>query len=276
MTTKACLQVERPGNLYREKDEQLMPKTIIAANWKMNKTVREAVEFLNGLNHAFPEPVDREIIVAPPFTALYAVGSAAKGTAIRIAAQNLYWKPEGAFTGEISAAMLVDTGCDYVIIGHSERRHIFGESDDEVGLKIARALEFNLKPIFCVGETLDERESNRTFEVLERQLKGGLNKIPSGDIQHIVIAYEPVWAIGTGKTAKPEQAQEVHQFLRQKVATIYSEPVAADLAILYGGSVNPGNIESIMAQQDINGALVGGASLDLKSFIQLVNFKAKA
>ena len=249
-----------------------MPKTIIAANWKMNKTIREAVEFMNGLIQAFPEPVGREIIVAPPFTALYAVGSAAKGTAIRIAAQNLYWKPEGAFTGEVSAAMLVETGCDYVIIGHSERRHIFGETDDEVGLKIARAIEFNLKPIFCVGETLEEREANRTFEVLERQLKGGLNKIPSSDIQNIVIAYEPVWAIGTGKTAKPEQAQEVHAFLRQKVAAIYSGPVAADLSILYGGSVNPGNIAGIMAQQDINGALVGGASLDVKSFIQLINF----
>ncbi len=251
-----------------------MPKPILAANWKMHKTVRETTEFINGLVRAFPEPIDRDIVVAPPFTALYAAGCAAAGTAVRIAAQNVYWEDKGAFTGEVSAAMLAEAGCTYVIIGHSERRHLFRESDEETGRKIKKALEFKLKPIFCVGETLQEREAEKTFEVVGRQLKGGLNKIASGDIQSIVIAYEPVWAIGTGRTATPDQAEEVHRFIRRELTSALGEVAASETPILYGGSVNPGNINGIMAQPDVNGALVGGASLDLDSFIRIINFQS--
>ncbi len=251
-----------------------MPKPILAANWKMNKTVRETAEFINGLVRVFPKPIDREIVVAPPFTALYAGACAAAGTAVRIAAQNLYWEDKGAFTGEVSAAMLAEFGCTYVIIGHSERRHLFGETDEQTGRKIKKALEFRLKPIFCVGETLEEREAERTFEVIGRQLKGGLNKIASGDIESIVIAYEPVWAIGTGKTATPDQAEEVHRFIRRELKSMVGGSSASETAILYGGSVNPGNIDGIMAQPDVNGALVGGASLDLDSFIRIINFQS--
>ena len=238
----------------------------------MNKTLAEATDFINGLLRTFPEPMDRDIIIAPAFTALYAMCCAAKGTAVRIAAQNVFWREEGAYTGEVSAAMLKEVGCDYVIIGHSERRQLFAETDQDVNRKILSALAAGLKAIVCIGETLEERESGQTFIIIEHQLKEGLNKINSDDIQHIVFAYEPVWAIGTGKTAKPEQAQEVHNFIRRQIGSMIGSTAASEVVILYGGSVNSENISSIMAEPDINGALVGGASLDLESFIRIVNY----
>ncbi len=245
-----------------------MVKPIIAANWKMNKTVRESVDFINELVRELSGSKitdEREVVVAPPFTAIYAASCAARGSAVRISAQNMYWEKEGAFTGEVSAPMLVESGCEYVILGHSERRHIFGETDEQINRKILKALEHKLKPIFCVGETLDERKAEQTFKVIERQLKGGLDRLSAEDMKRTVIAYEPVWAIGTGVTATPEQAEEVHQFIRKQIKS-------AEVPILYGGSVNPANIGSLMAQPNINGGLVGGASLKVDSFLKLIRF----
>jgi triosephosphate isomerase len=250
-----------------------MRRPFIAANWKMNKTIKESIDFLDKLIRIFPEPTDRDIIIAPPFTALHASRCAVEGTDIRISAQNLYWESEGAFTGEISAAMLVESGCEYVIIGHSERRHLFHESNENVNRKIVKALQADLKPIFCIGETLDERESDQTYKIIEKQLKEGLNNISSNDIQKIVVAYEPVWAIGTGRTAEPEQANEVQSFVRNVIKSKFGES-ASEITILYGGSVNPGNIDGIMFQPDIDGVLVGGASLNIDSFIRIINFQA--
>lgn len=253
-----------------------MRKPVIVANWKMNKTVRESVEFINSLVRTFPDPIDREIIIAPPFTALYAVCCAAAKTTVKVAAQNVYWQKEGAYTGEISAGMLAEAGCNSVIIGHSERRRLFSETDEEINRKIAVALQYDLKPILCIGETLGERQSDRTFDVIESQLKRGLNNIESDDIDAILIAYEPVWAIGTGKTAKPEQAQEVHRFIRKQIEADYGNRIASELVILYGGSVNTGNIDNLMRESDIDGVLVGGASLNPDSLTRIINFHTGA
>ncbi|MFB3926652.1 MAG: triose-phosphate isomerase [Syntrophales bacterium] len=249
-----------------------MTRPLIAANWKMHKTVRESTDFMEGLIKAFAQPTDRDIVVAPPFTAIHAVSKIARGTAVGIAAQNMFWEKEGAYTGEISAPMLVEAGCEYVIIGHSERRRCFGEDDPGINRKIKKALEFGLRPIFCLGESLEEREGGKTFPVIERQIREGLNNIPTNDIERIIIAYEPVWAIGTGKTATPDQAEQAHFFIRTEMAKICGKEMASRLAIIYGGSVSPANIGGLMAEPDINGALVGGASLDLESFIRIVRF----
>ncbi len=213
-----------------------------------------------------------EIVVAPPFTALAAAVEAAKGTAIAIAAQNVHWEKEGAFTGEVSTRMLVETGCRAVIIGHSERRQFFGDTDDWVNRKTKAALEAGLTPIVCVGELLSEREGNLTHAVLKRQFEGGLGALTGADFSRILLAYEPVWAIGTGRTATPEIAADAHRYLRELAAQHFTHERASALRILYGGSVKPDNIRGLMAQVEIDGALVGGASLDPQSFAAIVNF----
>jgi triosephosphate isomerase len=248
-------------------------KPIIAGNWKMNKTTAEARDLAAGLAPLVAGAKDREIVLAPAFTALQAVAGAIKGTNMSLAAQNLHWEEKGAYTGEISAEMLLELGCKYVIIGHSERRQYFGETDEGVNRKVKQALKKGLLPIMCVGETLAEREAGRLNEIINRQVTGGLKDVSVDDMKKVVIAYEPVWAIGTGKTATPEQAQEVHALIRQKVKTLYSAEIAEGLRIQYGGSVTPDNVSALMAKPDIDGALVGGASLKPESFAALVNYK---
>jgi triosephosphate isomerase len=245
----------------------------IAGNWKMNKTVGEALDLVRELKTAISGVKEVEVAVAPPFTALDAVRKEIEGSSIRLAAQNLYWEEKGAFTGEISPPMLKEVGCQYVIIGHSERRQLFGESDETVNRRINAALAKGLKVIFCIGETLKEREEGRTFSVIERQIEGGLKGLGGKETTNMVIAYEPVWAIGTGKTATPEQAEEVHRFIREKVEKLYSRQVSEEIRIQYGGSVTPENIKGLMSQPDIDGALVGGASLKAESFSKIVRFK---
>ncbi len=245
-------------------------RSIIAGNWKMNKTIAEAVGFAEELKAALKAPPEREVIVAPPFTALQAVAQALRGSAVRLAAQNLHEAPKGAFTGEISAGMLQEAGCTHVIVGHSERRTLFAETDERINRKLRASLDASLTPIFCIGELLGEREAGNTEAVIERQLNGGLNNLTAGDIGHLLIAYEPVWAIGTGKTASPGQAQDVHRFIRGWIVDHYGKETAAGLCILYGGSVTPKNIAELLQQPDINGALVGGASLDVVSFVQMI------
>ena len=247
-------------------------KPILAGNWKMNKTTAEARDLAAKLAPLVSGVKDREIVLAPTFTSLQTVSEAIKGTNISLAAQNMHWEDKGAFTGEISVEMLLDLGCKYVIIGHSERRLYFGETDETVNKKAKQALKKGLLPILCVGETLVEREAGRLNEVISRQVTGGLKDISAEDMKKAVIAYEPVWAIGTGKTATPEQANEVHSLIRQKVKTLYTAQIAEGLRIQYGGSVTPENVSSLMAKPDIDGALVGGASLKPESFAALVNF----
>ncbi|MGE5174533.1 MAG: triose-phosphate isomerase [Betaproteobacteria bacterium] len=248
-------------------------RPIIAGNWKMNKTMVEARDLATKLAPLVSRVKDRDIVLAPPFTALSAVAVAINGTNIALSAQNLFWEDKGAFTGEISAEMLLDLGCKYVIIGHSERRQYFGETDETVNKKLRQALHKGLLPIVCVGELLSEREAGKANEVIDRQIAGALKGVTAAEMQKVVIAYEPVWAIGTGKTATPDQANEIHAFIRQKVKSLYSTEVAESLRIQYGGSVTPDNISSLMAKPDIDGALVGGASLKPESFAALVNFK---
>jgi triosephosphate isomerase len=216
---------------------------------------------------------DVDVLVAPPFTALTVIADRIKGSNIQLAAQNLHWEPEGAYTGEISSGMLLSAGCTYVIIGHSERRQYFGETNATVNRKTKAALAHNLTPIFCIGESLEEREAEKTFSILDKQLSEGLESIAADDIEKIIIAYEPVWAIGTGKTASNEQAQEVHHFIRNYVSDLYGKDIANVVRILYGGSVKPNNIAGLMAQSDVDGALVGGASLTASSFAGIVKFK---
>lgn len=249
-----------------------MIKPFIAANWKMHKTVSESVYFAKQLSAEFSEVNDRDIIIAPSYTALYPVAEELKESPVHLSAQNMHWDEKGAFTGEVSAGMLVDAGCHYVILGHSERRTLFGEKDSDINKKIKTALKFGLKPIFCIGETLDERSSQKTFEVIERQIRKGLNNILSDDIRRIVIAYEPIWAIGTGKTATDKQAEETHRYIREMIADLFGENAGADIRIIYGGSVNQENIGGFMNQPNINGALVGGASLDFESFASIIKF----
>ena len=249
-----------------------MIKPIIAGNWKMNKTIAEAEVFASRLKAAFTAtaPPDREVIIAPPFTALRALSDALQGSFVRLAGQNLYEAEKGAFTGEVSAGMLKEAGCTYCLVGHSERRTLFAEDNAQVNRKLVAALKCGLKPILCVGESLQEREAGQTFAVIERQLKEGLNNLSAGDIELCAVAYEPVWAIGTGKTASPEQAQEVHCFIREQILAIYGASVASAIAIIYGGSVTPDNAPALLALPDINGALIGGASLDVEAFIRII------
>ncbi len=245
---------------------------LIAGNWKMFKTDEEARQTARHLVEITTGTTGRDIMIAPPFTALVPVYQAIRESRLRLGAQNLYWEPEGAFTGEISPTMLTAAGCRYVIIGHSERRHLFGETDAGVNKKIEAAAAAGLMPVMCIGETEAERDEQKTFSVLDKQIKNGLQGIASDRLEHLVIAYEPVWAIGTGKTATRDQAQEAHAFVRSVVAEMFDEPFAAARRILYGGSVKPGNIAELMAMADIDGALVGGASLDAETFGQIINF----
>jgi len=245
---------------------------VIAGNWKMYKIIAEAVEFVEKIKPVAAKADHCEVVVAPPFTALRAAAEAARGSKVGVAAQNLHWDKEGAHTGDISAGMLVDAGCTHVIIGHSERRHDCGETDTDVNRKVKAALVAGLTPIVCVGETLEEREKGETEKVLERQFQGGLAGLTPQEFSRIMIAYEPVWAIGTGRTATPEMAVESHGFLRELVRKRFGESEAKAIRILYGGSVKPDNIGGLMAQEEIDGALVGGASLKVDSFTALVNY----
>jgi len=247
-----------------------MRKIMIAGNWKMYKNVSEAVALVEGLKERVGDTGAVEVVVAPPFTALTAVHHALKGSGIRLSAQNLYHETEGAYTGEVSPEMVRDTGCRYVILGHSERRRIFGESNETVNRKVRAALDVGLSPILCVGESLSEREEGKTMDVVGDQLRKGLAGVADQEMARIVIAYEPIWAIGTGKTATPEQANEVHSHIRNLLSEIYDTEVAARTRILYGGSVKPANARELMGCSDIDGALVGGASLTAESFAEIV------
>jgi triosephosphate isomerase len=239
----------------------------------MNMTATQARELASKLIPLVSGVKDRDIVLAPTFTSLQTVAEAIKGTNVALAAQNLFWEDKGAFTGEISAEMLLDAGCKYVIIGHSERRQYFGETDETVNKKVRQALNKGLLPIVCVGELLAEREAGKANDVIDRQITGALKGVTAAEMQKIVIAYEPVWAIGTGKTASPDQANEIHAFIRQKIKAMYTAEVADGLRIQYGGSVTPDNVSQLMAKPDIDGALVGGASLKPESFAALVTFK---
>ena len=250
-----------------------MRRPIIVGNWKMHKTTAEAVALVNALRAAVAQVQNVDIGVAPPYTALMAVAEALRGSTIFVAAQNMHWEPQGAFTGEISAAMLTDVGCARVIIGHSERRQYFAETNATVNKKLRAALNAQLDPLFCIGETLDQREGNATFSVLEQQVRQGLAEMPAEGMSRVVMAYEPVWAIGTGRTATPDQAQEVHAFIRGLLGELYGKALADAVRIQYGGSVNAGNIHTLMSQPDVDGALVGGASLEASSFAQIVSFQ---
>ena len=244
----------------------------IAGNWKMFKTVQETSLFVKELRGVVQDVKDVEIVVAPPFTAIRAASDAARNTNSGVAAQDVYWEREGAFTGEVSATMVKEAGAAYAIIGHSERRRLFGETDAIVNRKLVAAVGAGLTPIVCVGETLEERERNDMLSVLDRQLKDGFDALPADQVANLVIAYEPVWAIGTGRVATPEIAATAHRFIRQCAAERFSAGHATALRILYGGSVKPDNIQGLMAQEELDGALVGGASLDAKSFASIVNF----
>ena len=248
-----------------------MRTPVIAGNWKMYKTIAEAVDFIEKIKPVAAQAGYCEVIVAPPFTAL-AAAAAAKGSKVSVAAQDCHWDKEGAHTGDISTVMLRDAGCTHVIIGHSERRHDCGETDEQVNKKVKAALAAGLTPIVCVGETLAEREKGETEKVLERQFMAGLTGLTAADFSRIIIAYEPVWAIGTGRTATPEMAAETHRFLRRLARQQFGESAAGDIRILYGGSVKPDNVGALMAQEEIDGALVGGASLKVDSFTALVNY----
>jgi triosephosphate isomerase (TIM) len=248
-------------------------RPMIAGNWKMFKTQAETRAFFEAFRPLVSASKHCDIIVAPPFTALAAAVEAVRGADIGIAAQNVHWEREGAFTGEVSTRMLVEVGCRAVIIGHSERRQYFGETDETVNRKTKAALEARLTPIVCVGETLAEREGNQTESVLKRQFEGGFAGLTGGDFSRILIAYEPVWAIGTGRTATPEMAADAHRFIRGLASSSFGADQAAAVRILYGGSAKPENCKGLMAQAEIDGALVGGASLDPKSFASIVNFQ---
>jgi triosephosphate isomerase (TIM) len=242
----------------------------IGGNWKMYKTIPEAISTLQELKTGMPNLIQTDLIIAPPFTALPALGKAIQGSPVQLAAQNVHWAEDGAFTGEISTRMLVDLGCTYCILGHSERRHIFGETDEQVHRKVVACLKAGLKPVLCVGETLEEREGGRIQEVIGRQLLEAVQGLSSQDMTQGVIAYEPVWAIGTGKSATPAEAQEVHAFIRGLVEDRFNKTLAMEKRIVYGGSVTPDNIRELYSKPDIDGALVGGASLKAEKFLPLI------
>lgn len=247
-----------------------MRKPIIAGNWKLNKTIKEAVALITLLKRKLSDVESVEIVVCPPFTALGEACELLTDSNIRLGAQDVYWEEKGAYTGEVSAALIKDAGASFVIIGHSERRQYFHETDETVNKKTKAAIKAGLTPIVCVGETLSEREANKTFQVVETQLKGGFAGFSADEMEKLVIAYEPVWAIGTGRVATPQQAQEVHAFIRKNLSKAFGEETAGPLRILYGGSVKPDNISSLINEPDIDGALVGGASLEADSFAEIV------
>lgn len=247
-----------------------MRKPIIAANWKLNKTIKEAIEFVTLLKRSLSDVQNVDVVVCPVFTALKDTAEGFLDEGIKVGAQDVYWEEKGAFTGEVSADLLKDAGAEYVIIGHSERRQFFHETHETVNKKTRAALRGGLTPIVCVGELLKEREANRTFDVVREQIKGAFAGFSKEDMGSVVIAYEPVWAIGTGKVATPAQAEEVHAFIRKEIAAAFGQEISEGLRIQYGGSVKPDNIAELMREPDIDGALVGGASLDAKSFAEIV------
>jgi triosephosphate isomerase len=249
-----------------------MRRPLIAANWKMHMKLGEATELARKCVEGTRGFDDADIVLAPPFTALSAVAGAIAGSSVRLGAQNLHWEEKGAFTGEISPVMLKDAGCQYVVVGHSERRQLFGETDRSANRKVIAALAYGLVPILCVGESEAERDRGVTFVVVDRQVKEGLKDVAERQLEKLVIAYEPVWAIGTGRTATPEQAEEVHQSIRGQLAKLFGTDAAGRVRILYGGSVKPDNVDDLMAEADIDGALVGGASLDASSFTRICGF----
>jgi triosephosphate isomerase (TIM) len=247
-----------------------MRTPIIAGNWKLYKTVAEAVKYVKEFRSLVKDVAGVEIVLAPPFTALHASAEAARASNIAMAGQDCYWEREGAYTGEVSAAMVREAGAEYVIIGHSERRTLFGETDATVNRKVAAAFAAGLTPIACIGETLDQRERNETFDVLDRQIKQGLDGLTADQVAMLVIAYEPVWAIGTGRNASPNQAAEAHGHIRKRLRQWFGSEAAELCHILYGGSVKPDNIRDLIALTEVDGALVGGASLDLRAFAEIV------
>jgi triosephosphate isomerase (TIM) len=242
----------------------------IAGNWKMYKTVAEAVVFVKELRSAVKDVAEVEIVLAPAFTAVHAVAEAARNTNIGVAAQDLYWEAWGAFTGEVSSPMIKEAGAEYVIVGHSERRQLFGETDATVNKKVLAAIAAGLLPIVCIGETLEQRERNETLDVLDRQIKDGLDRITGKELGELVVAYEPVWAIGTGRVATAAQAGEAHAHIRKRLRQWFGADAAEQCRVIYGGSVKPDNIRDLIAEEDVDGALVGGASLDVKSFADIV------
>jgi len=248
----------------------------VAANWKMYKTVHDAVVYAKEFRRMVKDIEDVEIVIAPPFTAIHAVAEAARSTVIGVAAQNLFWEKEGAYTGEVSAAMVKEAGAEYVIIGHSERRQYFGETDLTVNRKVTASLDAQLTPIVCVGETLEQREKGETWNVLDQQIKQGLDALSPTQVGSLVIAYEPVWAIGTGRTATAAQAQEAHAHIRKRLRGWFGDEAATGCHVIYGGSVKPENVVELSAQPDVDGALVGGASLDIQAFYKIVVGSRKA
>lgn len=253
-------------------------KPFIAGNWKLHKTNSEAAELVSAIQKEVQRipAAEAEIVVMPPFTALSPVAGMLKNGRIQLGAQNLYWEDAGAFTGEISGPMLKDAGCRFVIVGHSERRQYFGETNQTVNKKIHAALSHQLIPVMCIGETLEERENDQTFQKIEKQINQGLEKLTPEQIETIIIAYEPIWAIGTGRTAAPEQAGDVHDFIREKLIEKYGNNSGDCVIILYGGSVKPNNAYSLIKEKNINGALIGGASLQAGSFAEITKEAIKA
>lgn len=248
-------------------------RPLLAGNWKMHTTILDACHLAADIARICTGLQDRDVVLAPPFTVLSQVSHMVADTGILLAAQNVCWEAQGAFTGEISPLMVLDAGGSAAIVGHSERRQIFHEDDVLINKRVRGALAFGLMPILCVGETLEQREGGQTFTVVEGQLRAGLSGVAVGDMEKMILAYEPVWAIGTGKTATKEQAQEVHAFIRNLVAEMYEKDIADQLRILYGGSVNADNIDALMGQEDIDGALVGGAALNAESFGRIIHFQ---
>ncbi|MFH1368702.1 MAG: triose-phosphate isomerase [Elusimicrobiota bacterium] len=244
----------------------------MAGNWKMYKAVPEALNLINGLKQNLSDVKDREILACVPFTDIPAAVEASKNSNINIGAQNMHWEQKGAFTGEISPVMLADAGIKYVVIGHSERRQYFGETDETVNKKMKSAFQHGLVPIVCIGETLKEREENVTMQVIDKQVKNGISGLSPDQAKVLVIAYEPVWAIGTGKTATPQQAEEVHAYIRKIYGQMYGAETAGEIRILYGGSMKPDNVSELMKQPNIDGGLVGGASLEVDSFTKIVKY----
>lgn len=248
-----------------------MRKTIVAGNWKMNNTVSESLQLFASLQHHLKTESEHvEVVLIPPFTSLYSIGISLQDSFMKLGAQNLFWDDSGAFTGEISGTFLKDVGCSYVVIGHSERRKYFGETNEAVNKKVFAALRNELTPIMCVGETLEEREKGLHEEIVGKQITEGMRDLHIRDAENIVVAYEPVWAIGTGKTATPAEAQEMHHFIRNLIEKTFDSPTANKIRLLYGGSVNASNAEQLMSQRDIDGALVGGASLKGAEFADIV------
>ena len=244
---------------------------VIAGNWKMHNDLNENVNLISGIKNLLEQSeLKCDVIVAPPFTSLETASTLVKDSPIKLSAQNMHFEDKGAFTGEISNSMLKSVGCEYVILGHSERRSIFGESNEIINKKIVKALSVGLKPIFCVGETLEERENNVTEKVIEEQIRKGLENVSETDLSNVIVAYEPVWAIGTGKVASPEQAQDVHKFIRDLISKMYNSNIAENLTIQYGGSVKPDNAAGLLSKPDIDGALVGGACLVAESFVGII------